>query len=170
MLPSTCNWLIKDKIIMGAYPDPDKSIAKDLVGLGVKVFVCLQEDEELKAFRCYKKQALEASTDVEFVYFPIKDRLIANDETTIKFVKDLIDRIKLDNDLIYIHCFGGHGRTGIIAVLLYSHMYEKDVDDSMVYVQKMHDSRANTGRCKNKKYPQTSCQIKQVKRLCYQKK
>ncbi len=176
LLPPTSNWLIKNKIIMGAYPDPDSKYAEQLVKLGVTTFISLQTKEELKKFRSYKEQAINKAKNinkkVEFINFPIEDRKITDDKETIKFVKFIIDeklsKLK-EGDMIFIHCYGGKGRTGIITALILSWYYKMSYQEVIDMLEEKFQTRCNKGGKGKMSCPQTKEQFKQVERLAYKK-
>jgi len=169
LLPETANWLIPNKVIMGGYPDPAKGYPKMLVDLGVRTFISLQEEEEMKNFRNYKKQAIEADSGVLFENFEIKDRGIADDSNVDSFVDELIILIKDRPGIIYIHCFGGNGRAGTIAAILYSRYYKVSAETSIKKVRELHSYRKiyTSGERKHGGQINTAIQEKQVYRLAY---
>nr|CAG4709578.1 unnamed protein product [Naegleria fowleri] len=101
---------------------------------------------------------------IEYLHFPIQDAMIASDTQVMKFVQqDLIPRIVSNHHCkILIHCWGGHGRTGTIASILLSHLYQLNAEESLQRVAKCHKCRARPrGRA-----PTTEVQFQQVRRLC----
>lgn len=67
-----------------------------------------------------------------------------------------------DNDKVYLHCWGGHGRTGLVASIVLGMVYGISSSIAMQYVQLEHDSRFFS---LNIKSPQTDSQRNQVKRI-----
>ena len=49
-------------------------------------------------------------------------------------LKELFD----NKEVLYLHCYGGHGRAGTVASLLLAVIYDLQPDDAMEYVQKYH--------------------------------
>ncbi|KAG2374298.1 hypothetical protein C9374_010868 [Naegleria lovaniensis] len=175
------NWLIPQRVLMSAYPgDLKQELAQQkiekLIQSGINCFVCLQTEEELKRFQPYRPMIekhvnencnISSSDDaqsIEFLQFPIQDTLIASDSAVTKFIQqDLIPRIVSNHNCkILIHCWGGHGRTGTIAAILLSHLYELNADECLQRVAQCHKCRMRArGRA-----PTTDIQFKQVRRLC----
>ena len=88
------------------------------------LLVCLQTLEELKSFRPYRHLLPQSAT---YIHFPLIDNdAIASDDELIAFVHRLSDF--LDGNCggegggekvkMYLHCWGGHGRSGSVALLL----------------------------------------------------
>lgn len=59
---------------------------------------------------------------VKFIHFPIDDFDIADEQNTVVFVNELANRVRQGHKM-YIHCQGGHGRTGLIAIQLFIALY-----------------------------------------------
>lgn len=56
-----------------------------------------------------------------FVHEPIPDQFVTSDERVIALMETLAELLR-QGEVLYIHCWGGHGRTGtIIGCLLGSH-------------------------------------------------
>ena len=83
LIPDTSNWLIPGKVLVGAYPDPNKQIPKFLLDIGVTTIINLQTVSEMKTFRSYEKDIPK----VTFINFPIEDRGISEDNETLTFYK-----------------------------------------------------------------------------------
>jgi hypothetical protein len=129
------NWVIKDYVLCGEYPGnkDDSSHMTTLMTysyVGITTFVCLQQERELRHFRpyiedyngiCSKLAGIPVNTSL--LNFPIEDGCAADDDTSLlHFVHDLISRIEC-GEKIYIHCWAGRGRTGIIVACLLGIMY-----------------------------------------------
>jgi hypothetical protein len=69
----------------------------------------------------------------------------------------------LKNKKVYIHCLGGHGRTGVLAGIIlhkvYPHMTYKQI------IQELHDKHQTRKYKPNKSTPQTSSQFNQLHRI-----
>ena len=71
----------------------------------------------------------------------------------------------LAGERLYIHCWGGHGRTGTLVALLLALLYAISADDALRYTQAFHDSRRFPQGVRS---PQTAVQRAQVKRVINQ--
>ena len=172
------NWVFKGKLLVGGYPyniNAKKSYVKVLRKIGITNYVSLQTEAELSKLVSYQTD-LEEET---FHNFEIADRKIATDEDTLSYVQAIANLLDVDDTMLYMHCLGGHGRTGIIVTLLIAHYYELTAVNALRYTQTLHNARfldqkeilhkELTKRIskKNAHYfsPQTTPQLNQVRRL-----
>ncbi len=108
--------------------------------------------------------------DLKITIFPIDDRKIAKDEDVEECVKYIIKKISKKDNCLYIHCLGGHGRTGVIVALVLARLYKLTTDEALQATLELHNTRwiNYEPHKKNnhiKKSPQTPVQFAQVRRL-----
>jgi hypothetical protein len=131
----------------GAFPATSddavtEAILTKLLELGIDTFVCLQAEftltapesswREGRALRPYVKDAQRLMARareapgprrifqprLDLLHLPIMDGSITSDLALSRLADDCCQRI-LDGERLYVHCWGGHGRTGtLIAVML----------------------------------------------------
>ncbi len=94
---------------------------------------------------------------------------VVDDKTMIEYI-DQILTIVSEESLIYLHCLGGHGRTGTIIAILLGKMYDLSADQALRLTSVYHITRWIKNKPhKTSKYlkrsPQRKCQVDQVKRL-----
>merc|ERR1711974_127850 len=170
-----CNWLIKDQILVGAYPKK-KLLLRDILATGVTHFVCLMEQKELdrqgkpylpiaQALVTENEELTPKASELEYVHFPIRDKSICSDESTLELV-DKILHLFAEKKKIFIHCRGGHGRTGVIASLLLGKIYGLEAYEAISACKSFHDCRVDI-KAKPGVYdsPETSDQRNQVYKL-----
>lgn len=177
----TSNWVIKDKLIVGGYPYnliKNKSYITRLRNVGVNVYINLLTGEELDELEPYYSDLKEED---KYYNFSIVNKKTASDEDTMSIINRIITIMTKKNNCVYIHCLGGHGRTGVLVSLILSQVFHLDSEKSLSLCQKLHNIRYKDENLKkiltqkidkhNAKYfsPQSSCQIEQVKRLSYLK-
>ena len=107
----TSSYFIQDKALFGSMPDQHR--AEILEKLGVIYFIDLTSPKELNLSE-YRTKHMR-------IKFPIPDRKIPKDILSFsKFVYRLYRTIKQlkENEKIYVHCKGGHGRSGIVVACL----------------------------------------------------
>ncbi|CAM9989589.1 unnamed protein product [Choristocarpus tenellus] len=100
----------------------------------------------------------------DFVHFPIVDCNVADDTKVLLLAANLADRVA-KGEVMYLHCWGGHGRTGTVVSIMLHLMYGLDAKESMDRCQFVHDVRRipiNVGS------PQTEGQRQQVQRVVQQ--
>jgi ADP-ribosyl-[dinitrogen reductase] hydrolase len=108
-----CYWVVPGKLLAGEYPRNKDEVSTRgkigaLVDAGVKVFVDLtEEDEGLLPYA-------EMLDGVRHLRFPIRDVSVpASPEVTVAIL-DTIDAHLHRGEMVYVHCWGGVGRTGVI--------------------------------------------------------
>lgn len=130
--PILNSYLAMDRIYAGEYPrdlDETKSMAKikQFEKFGITHFVDLTEEGELRPY----SQMLNPR--MQHIRFPIKDVSVPK---STESVKELIKQIKEilnadENNKVYIHCWGGVGRTGVIVGCLLSDQYNYNYEETM---------------------------------------
>lgn len=173
----------------GAYPasvddNETETILTKLLELGIDTFVCLQAefwlgapDEAWKsgqALRPYVKDAHRlliraketgnrriTQSRLDLLHLPIIDGNVTSDHALSRLADDCCQRI-LNGERIYIHCWGGHGRTGTLVAIVLARLYGLTSIEALAYTQALHDVR----RCpQGVRSPQTQVQIDQVRRI-----
>ena len=109
----------------------------------------------------YFNPTIAKPEDVQFLHFPIKDCKIAHDSQVYLLCLELARRL-MSGEKLYIHCWGGHGRTGTIVSILLSILYNYDAPTAMQYCQFVHDLRKAYIQVSS---PQTQLQRDQVTRI-----
>ncbi len=130
-------WAIPGKLLAGCYPgdlDParmDQKL-KSLVHAGVTVVVSLMEESECdhagKPFFDYAPQlhqsAKEIGRSIVVQRFPIRDQSIPT-PGQMETILDTIEREISAGGTVYVHCWGGKGRTAtVVGCLMIRHRLE----------------------------------------------
>jgi len=131
------SYFVAEKAIFGSFPTHDR--AEMLKNMGVKYFVILTEEGEVK-----DPYYLNPGFTGSWINFAIPDRSVPND--LIKFtalINLLLKTIaKLsDEERIYIHCKGGHGRAGIVVAVLLAIINKIYTQDAITLTTKYHNER-----------------------------
>jgi hypothetical protein len=182
------NWLIPRQLLVGGYPDTDDKHLEPLKNTGVNYFVCLNNEygSISKHGRFHRPYAEGLDSSYEFDNIKIPDMGTIDDKTILEISQKIVDRIH-NGKIVYLHCSGGHGRTGTIACIVMYILYQLPLDQIFDYVQFAHDQRDGnffgyryhthsitdpnlknhfvTGQVPT---PQTSAQRDQVARIVYQ--
>jgi len=182
------NWVILDRLMVGAYPSSfddaeNESILRGLLECGITTFVCLQMEYQHGvpesqwrsgvSLRPYIEDALEicerernsgsvvAPENLKFLHHGIVDCGTTTDTTVLELALDVCYRLLAD-EVIYLHCWGGHGRTGTVVAVALGLMYDLSASEALTRTQLYHDLRV----CSlNVPSPQTPQQRRQVERI-----
>ena len=116
-------WVVPGKLLAGEYPGaPDDLEAQRKVGgalleAGVKLFVDLTEAGEYN-LRPYWPHAQNIATQrdlqVEHCRLAIRD-MDTPEPAQMRLILDTIDQALGCGKIVYVHCYGGIGRTGTVA-------------------------------------------------------
>ncbi len=155
----------------GEYPgDKDENKAREkinhMVHFGIRHFVDLTEEHELRPYQQYLPKG------VTYTRFPIRDVSVP---TSIAKVHRLLNKIselkKLDNGYVYLHCWGGVGRTGTIVACQIARIFENPTLEDVLTA--LRDGFSNMPKSAYRKTPETKEQIEFIKRFidsCKQEK
>lgn len=134
-----------------------------LLDAGVTAVACLQEEHELARGRPFAPYAplLVALGEargrrVDWARFPVED----NTPPTTSVVRAVLDRIASEPGVTYVHCWGGHGRTGVIAGCLYR---EQGLSADQAF-ERIRAARAHDPHLRAQPAPQTAEQLALVRR------
>ena len=119
-------WVLDGKLLAGCYPgdaDLDKARGKlsAMLDFGVRHFVNLMEPDERdwygQLFAPYNTVARELAQargiELSFSRFAIRDLEVPRRVLMEEILRD-IDRAVDSGRTVYVHCFGGRGRTGSV--------------------------------------------------------
>lgn len=132
------NIIVPNRITVGGYPTELRVEA--LKKYGVTKFICLNDEYGNGKFIPYAKDLKQD----EFVHFPIKDMSANATDISIIELCEKLGNMVLKGEHLYIHCAGGHGRTGTVVGIILKMLYnEMTVDDIFNYLQYSHDQRTH---------------------------
>eukprot|EP00039_Didymoeca_costata_P006845 m.93945 g.93945 ORF g.93945 m.93945 type:complete len:405 (+) comp13421_c1_seq4:83-1297(+) len=126
----TSNWLIPGHLCIGAAPK-----AKDMPALlscGITTFVCLI-GEYWYAYD-YPSGARDIAS-ARFVRFGINDFDVPDAKQLGGFVLYLRELMSGKGECVFVHCYGGHGRTGTVVIPLVSSLYNLDMHAARSFVE-----------------------------------
>ena len=84
-----------------------------------------------------------------------------DDDALLEFIPKLASVVESPNEVVYVHCWGGHGRTGIIISLLLVALYQLESEQALHLTELYHSKRVKA----RLHSPQTTVQFDQVRRL-----
>lgn len=115
-----CYWVAPGQLLVGQYPgDMDPSVARGkvsaLLDAGVDVFVDLmaERDRVARYEGVLEEEAVRRAKSVRHVSYPFRDLSVPEPALLVE-VLDAIDSAISGGRVVYAHCFGGIGRTGVL--------------------------------------------------------
>jgi mRNA deadenylase 3'-5' endonuclease subunit Ccr4/protein-tyrosine phosphatase len=159
------NWIFPGLLCVGGYPSAAeqtkaKQYAQAMAACRFDVYVNLMQENELKRFRPYAdliehySLAQHPPLQPSFLNFPIPDGGVVagreKEEEFVGLIYEIIQNLKQGKRL-YIHCWGGHGRTGTIVSVILSVIDPQrfPVDEALRICQDLHSKREYNGKHKS---------------------
>ena len=140
------NWLLfktpgykMGALAVGGYPDSTECLDA-LLDAGLETFVNLCEEYGTREYPAYAANKIKFP-DGSFLNEPIQDMNTTDDIKIDRLAAQVVERL-VNGENVYIHCAGGHGRTGTLASLVLNKLYPRlSLDDIFEYLQFAHDQR-----------------------------
>jgi ribA/ribD-fused uncharacterized protein len=128
------SYFIKDRALFGSFPTQEA--VDELEKEGVKFFINLTHQDE--------KKITPYTTNYTQILFPIVDRQVPKDWVAyarfIILMSDIILSLK-SGELVYLHCKGGHGRSGVVVASLLCYIFGLSPEKSLEQTTKSHSKR-----------------------------
>lgn len=112
-------WVEDDRFLAGEYPgsfDPEEARKKleRFIETGIRTFVDLTQPHELVPYEPILKDLAKVYEVLPFYHrFAIRDHGVPSPQT-MKHILDTIDQAIGNGSPVYVHCWGGIGRTGLV--------------------------------------------------------
>lgn len=140
------NWVIPGILMTGPSPTSfinqinQKTFINDVLYNDINTFICLQEEIHYDKYKNLIPS--EKYHNTEFMQISIEDNKVPKHNVFIDTLADIIEKIIIGRK-IYLHCYGGHGRTGLYIVALLSCIYKEleRKEDALYYFQMTHNMR-----------------------------
>lgn len=167
----TSNWLVPGRVLVGSCPgthcytagDERKKLgsSRDTVlaeltllrDAGVTVFFNFQQRNEEKHCRPYYANLLRqvygelnTATHPNVHRFPTADGNVWSTRAMDNILNTIEAALREDPpQVLYLHCYGGHGRAGTVAAILLYRLYNICPEDALLVVQRNHECRRVAG-------------------------
>ncbi len=119
--PSTNSyWVVPSRFVAGEYPgaqDPSEAAARvrTLLGAGIDHFIDLTEPHELVPYsEIVEEEATRLGRSVRHERRSIPDVSVPTSPSAMVDILDTIDAALEEGRTVYVHCWGGVGRTGTV--------------------------------------------------------
>lgn len=117
---ANCYWVEPGRFLAGEYPgarNPAKAREKlrRFLASGITCFLDLTEGHELTPYAdLLSQEATAIGTPVEYRRMPIRDLRVPRTPQEMVAILDQIDAAIASGHSVYVHCWGGVGRTGTV--------------------------------------------------------
>jgi predicted NAD-dependent protein-ADP-ribosyltransferase YbiA (DUF1768 family) len=125
---------VTNKALFGSYPSQEN--VNLFESMGVRYFVDLTCKGE--------KRITPYTTKYKYLYYPIQDRRVpTNWRSFARFIIKLVDIINNlpDGQMMYVHCKGGHGRSGIVVACLLCYLHNINPSEALTKTTNYHNCR-----------------------------
>lgn len=128
-----CSYFIPNKALFGSFPDQEQ--VDKLEALGVRCFIDLTDINE--------SNTIPYKTRYKYIKYPIQDRKIPeNWRSFAQLIVVICQEIdKLKSHLLFIHCRGGHSRSGMLVASVLAYYYGLKTEDALAYTSQYHSER-----------------------------
>lgn len=128
-----CSYFIENKALFGSFPTQQE--VETLENMGVRCFIDLTSENENKT--------VPYTTKYKYIKYPITDSKIPEDWKS--FAQLIVEVCRLirnfSDERLYVHCRGGHGRSGIVVACILIHYYGLSPQEALVHTNKYHANR-----------------------------
>lgn len=128
------SYFIKNRAMFGSFPTQEA--VEELENNGVRCFVNLTHSHE--------RRITPYQTKYKYISFPITDHQVPEDRHEFsKLVISLVEIIYTleKGELMYIHCKGGHGRSGVVVAAMLCYIFDMEPVDALEHTTSYHSNR-----------------------------
>lgn len=139
---SRSSWVLRDMLLTGGMPKSSDEL-QQLLDSGCTTFFNLTQNGEGVDYRKQLKRlagSMHPRPRLRFDEQPIVDQCATADEQAAAAALRIVRRC-VAGEVVYLHCRGGHGRTGIIASLVLGLAYDVGAVHALALYQILHDCR-----------------------------
>ena len=128
------NFAFPNSCLFGAYPDKGLVMNNLIHKHSVKHFFALMDTHPYTVPKGITRKVV-----------PLPDKKPIPSSLMYIFIDTVVDICKhiINGDIIYVHCWGGHGRSGLAICLAYFFLYGMNAEEAMGYAQYLHHMRVD---------------------------
>lgn len=141
-------WVEEKRFLAGEYPagydyDPARRRLEAFIESGIRTFIDLTQPHELPAYAPILKDLAHIyEYDLSYHRFPIRDHGVPSSQVMTEILDKIDDAIQNDKP-VYVHCWGGVGRTGTV-VGCYLIRHGDKPEDALTRVASLYRTRVKT--------------------------
>ena len=120
LAPDQSFWVIPEKFLVGNYPGAKtrqaaRSKLQGILSAGITAFLDLtQAQDRSPPLKQYERILESLDPIVPRAHLPIRDMSVPQSPEQMRRILDFIDAEMARGGRVYLHCWGGHGRTGTV--------------------------------------------------------
>jgi ADP-ribosyl-[dinitrogen reductase] hydrolase len=166
-------WVVPLRFLAGEYPgdeDPVKARKKikQFLAAGIRHFIDLTEVGKMVPYDAIlSEEARNSSINATYQRFPIVDNSVPSDSDHLAEILFAIDRRIREGGVVYLHCWGGVGRTGLV-VACWLQEHGRAPDDSLAELSAKWSTVEKIYR--KPESPETSVQVSWIKTWAQRRK
>ena len=153
MIESPEKWKYYSQFIIGGSYLLEKELMSFIENHQINVVVDLTTDFDSVEER-YDKEKIPL-----YINFPIKDNSVPNRvDDFIELLKRIYELVN-NKQKVYIHCRGGHGRSGLVIASIFKLFYNMDSKSAIALTTYIHNTRQRMRKCSyDRGSPNNMCQ------------
>ena len=154
-------WVEENRFLAGEHPasydlETTRRRMDAFLEAGIHTFIDLTQSHELIPYKAImKEQARIYEVDAVYHRFGIRDHDVPSHETMVAILDTIDDALNAGRN-VYVHCWGGVGRTGIVVGCHFTR-HGNSNEQSIVQVNKLYKTRPN-----NPYFPHSPESIEQI--------
>ena len=149
------HWIYPGKLLCGQSAGRfNRTQLKSMVhDLNVNVFVCLQTTYNEYGCNDYRQtlQEIDCRTvsgdEIRFLHCPVPDFGVVSGSSLVALVSELRKTMNETGSVMYVHCMGGHGRTGTVMTALIASVEGLNAKDALNSFKRKHTARGCGSNC-----------------------
>jgi len=134
-----CSCMFRDTGYFGGYPNENEFL--ELRAHGIQVFVDLTTPSERSFLPFVYTRSYSSS--ITYINFPIQDNRIPKNKKEFLHLVQEVAELLLSGEKVYIHCKGGHGRSGVLVASLLCLLHNISPDHALRVCSQLHSKRPN---------------------------
>eukprot|EP01064_Diplonema_japonicum_P021418 TRINITY_DN30971_c0_g1_i1.p1 TRINITY_DN30971_c0_g1~~TRINITY_DN30971_c0_g1_i1.p1 ORF type:complete len:696 (+),score=123.32 TRINITY_DN30971_c0_g1_i1:37-2124(+) len=138
----TTNWVVRGRLLCGGSPDNRRlSDLQALANTGITTVINLRADKNAGYMPALEKAA---GRKINLVTYHLSDGQVPKETKTFMELINRINAMLKAGEIIYIHCKGGHGETGMVVACVLATLYDLPHMKALNVTGTLHSQRHDT--------------------------